>query len=803
MEAACPYHQQPCSMIHEGQFAHADIFVAYPSQPDTRVEVLQGAISKFRDSYGVDSAIDWSELSIEGSVVFCAICEAIRNSTCVVADISGLNFNVLFEFGFAVGCGKPVWPLIEDQDREIRMYSAFQSLSTIGHSRYRNSNNIVRKLHKKRPWTRKPALSPPTLLNGRPLGHATSVLYLKSPNDDEPSLRITEALTRPRIDLVTDDPSEISFRPITWHLSKLETSYAVIIDLGSGPDMTDREYHAKCALIAGIAVASGRQLLLCGYEWDTAPVDYATLLQPYRTASQAASIADKFANRLETASAEFESHESTALTSLPVRNLPLPSRISVGEYIAEDELPHLGSYFVESQQSRSLFRGGFKVVVGRKGTGKSALAHITHDKLREQDNTAVRVITPKGYELKQVLEIVRRTKLPMGGAIVGALWRYAIGTEALAALWERLESRTLDASWSPQETRIRDKIQNYDGLTDYSFASRIALIAQRQLAALDPHDVAPEGQILGRLQSTDLRQLRDLVCDFLIVEGWQLAVVIDDIVPRWQSVEERTEYGELLLSFIEAARTLWREWNDYVERRGGQPLTVLVFVRSDIFGSMLAIEQEPDRIPHDTLQWDDVDSLLDLVARRIDASVPDERLYWPDILDPELSFDSLKQFLDTSILYRPRDVIFFFSRVLFHADRRKAKAVELRDLRQAAKDYSEYALKALAAEWCPQIPNVGDLLAGLFGNSSQLSHGELESHLLRSSVTPENTEEAIRFLVDSQFLGVSIDEFNYRYAMTPTQGEIIMRQAKRFVSSKGGAKRFQIHRAFHHSLALD
>ena len=182
MEANCPYHHRPCSAIHEGQLDHADIFFAYPSQPCTRVETIQGAIGKFRDSQGFDSAIDWSDLAIEGRVIFCAICEAIRKSSCVVADISGLNFNVLFEFGFAVGCGKPVWPLIEDRGQEIRMYSAFQSLSTIGHSRYRNSKMLVQKLQRKKPWNRKPSLPPPTMLNGRPSGQATSVLYLKSPN---------------------------------------------------------------------------------------------------------------------------------------------------------------------------------------------------------------------------------------------------------------------------------------------------------------------------------------------------------------------------------------------------------------------------------------------------------------------------------------------------------------------------------------------------------------------------------------------------------------------------------------------
>ena len=507
MKSFCPYHDRSCSEIHEGQLAPADIFFAYPSQPPMRVETIRGAIDRFRDAEGFDSAIDWSDLAIEGRVIFCAICEAIRSSSCVVADISGLNFNVLFEFGFAVGCGKPVWPLIEDREQELRTYSAFRSLSTIGYSSYRNSKHIVQKLHKKKPWKRKRPLPPPTALNGKPSGQASSVLYLKSPNDDEPSLRITEALIGSRIDLIIDDPNEISFRPVTWHLDKLETSFAVVIDLGSPLDIADPQFHAKCALIAGITVASGRQLLLCGNNWDSAPVDYANILQVYQTAGQAASIATNFANQLETASAEFDRHEMTALTPSFGPDRPLLSRIRVGEYIAEDELPDLGNYFVESPQSRSLTDGGFKVIVGRKGSGKSALAHVTHDRLQEHAKTAVRVITPKGYELKQVLEVVKKTGLPMGGPVVAALWRYAIGTEALTAIWGSMKDRPLDASWSTQEVRIRESLSGFAGVPDYSFASRIGLLAQQQLSALDPEDVVPEGRLLGHLQATKVREL--------------------------------------------------------------------------------------------------------------------------------------------------------------------------------------------------------------------------------------------------------------------------------------------------------
>ncbi len=803
MEAHCPYHGQPCATVQEGQLPQADAFFAYPSQPQRRVDAIQGAIDKFRTLRGSDSAIDWSDLSIEGQLIFCAICEGIRKSSCIVADISGLNFNVLFEFGFAIGCGKSVWPLIEDKEQEIRMYSDFRSLSTIGHSRYRNSKDIFTKITKKKPWQRKANLIIPEQLAKQTDGTSTNILYLQSPTNDESSLRITDALIRPRFSTVTDDPGELSLRPITWYIDKLKASYAVIIDLGPSSDDEGLRYHqSKCALVAGIAAASGRRLLILGQGWETAPMDYADLLHRYHSAGQAASIATTFANQIETAIAEIEKKESSALTPMPGERELLPSRIRVGEYVAEDELPDLNSYFVESSHSASLMRGGFHIVVGRKGTGKSALAHVSSDRLRQRERVAVRVIRPKGYELRQVLEVVKKTNLTTGGVVVNALWRYALGTEALAAIWEGLEARRIDAPWSAPEARIRDAIEDFPGLVEYSFASRIALLAQQQYSALDENATVPEAHLLGQLQSTQLRDLRNLVCGFLTAEDWQLSLVIDDIVPKWKSSQERAEYAELLLSFVEASRELWREWDQYLIRHNGKPMSLMIFIRSDIFGSMLNVAQEQDRIPYDTLEWEDIDSLLDLIARRIDASIPDQRLYWPDILHEGFPYDALKEFIMRSVLYRPRDLIYFFSRVLYYADRRKAGAIETKDLTQAAKDYSDYAFRSLAAEWCSYIPNVEDLLLEFLGVRSELSYDTLRGILLKAGVVVQNIDEAIRFLVESQFLGISVDDYSYRYATTPTQGEIMMRQANRFVHDRGGVRRFQIHKAFHHSLYL-
>jgi len=50
-------------------------------------------------------------LPVPGQVIFCEICKSFRNSAAVVCDVTTLNFNVLFELGFAIGLGLPVLPI--------------------------------------------------------------------------------------------------------------------------------------------------------------------------------------------------------------------------------------------------------------------------------------------------------------------------------------------------------------------------------------------------------------------------------------------------------------------------------------------------------------------------------------------------------------------------------------------------------------------------------------------------------------------------------------------------------------------
>lgn len=54
-------------------------------------------------------ATSWTSLAVTGRPIIGTICEEIRKSDLLIADITNLNPNVLFELGFAVTQPKRLW----------------------------------------------------------------------------------------------------------------------------------------------------------------------------------------------------------------------------------------------------------------------------------------------------------------------------------------------------------------------------------------------------------------------------------------------------------------------------------------------------------------------------------------------------------------------------------------------------------------------------------------------------------------------------------------------------------------------
>jgi nucleoside 2-deoxyribosyltransferase len=87
-------------------------FFAYPSQPAALPETVRAAVEQINGSKQT-YVRTWEEAKISGKPIIHEICKAIEEVDLLIADLTGLNANVLFEVGYAIAKNKRTWSILD------------------------------------------------------------------------------------------------------------------------------------------------------------------------------------------------------------------------------------------------------------------------------------------------------------------------------------------------------------------------------------------------------------------------------------------------------------------------------------------------------------------------------------------------------------------------------------------------------------------------------------------------------------------------------------------------------------------
>lgn len=95
--------------------------------------------------------------------------------------------------------------------------------------------------------------------------------------------------------------------------------------------------------------------------------------------------------------------------------------------MAENELNDLSDYYLRTDAYLRAERGEIRIVVGRKGSGKTALfARLRDEKRRNRSNLVVD-LRPDGYQLIKFREdVLSAVQIGTLNHIVTALWDYVL-----------------------------------------------------------------------------------------------------------------------------------------------------------------------------------------------------------------------------------------------------------------------------------------------------------------------------------------------------------------------------------------
>jgi len=805
----CQYREDLCPVPTKYP-SGSGMFFAYPSAPVTSAEAIQGAMSLLSTDNTVDvGLIDWKDLLVEGNIVFCEICEAIRKSSCVVLNQTYTNFNVLFEYGYAIGAGRAIWPLVEEGvAKENRIYASLDTLTTIGYSSFTNSRSIYSRMLKKRPWTRKSKFDLPQTLGKDVTREALSLLYLQSLQDNEASLRITETISTTQLGVIVDDPREASFHPMSWYLNRLGKCYAVVVHLGSERMEGYALHWAKCALVAGISLALGRRLLIVGENISMRPIDYRDLIKIYSSASQAAQVTQDFLSPIKNIIFDFRKYMTFDISSskqrLESKEYVLPV-IDLGDYIAENEEQILDKYFVETPQFLMALEPEFKVFVGRKGSGKTANFYMIMNRLFQDKRNLVCTIKPKEWQLNELLQFTaNQLDKAKKGYLLESLWKFMIYSEVVKSCYERIKEKPEAAISLTNEMAIRDYVEDRVDIYQLSFTSRLVKTVNDLIRDFDK-DKPTEFALSEKLHEKDISRMHVMLMNYMEEDAKSCTIVLDGLDANWYLGEDYKLMAEILLALIGSARDIWRICTRDCNKRGiKKGISIFIFLRNDVFKVVLAQAKEPDKLQYELLLWDNFDRLFDIVNQRIISSLVDydiEVINWDDILEPGFTPEEMKSLVRDSVVWRPRDLIYLMERAFYYARSRGARYLGKKDFDTAMPEYSEHVFRSLIAESQPYIPSMENLILEFAEAPSIMDLEEVQERLTKARIRKGDIPKTVNFLIESSFMGYGIGSHDYRFPITPTESSIMTK----IVWDRNilpGHKRFRIHNAFHNVLSI-
>jgi hypothetical protein len=572
--------------------------------------------------------------------------------------------------------------------RDKREFEELGILDTVGYVDFQNAEGLAGEIRKKLPAAAIP--TPPAEIS------RNSPLYVvKEPLGTEGQVTLLSALKKSSLRFRSYDPVEDPRLSLHEARRQVAASFALVAHLLAPERRGSRVHNARVALLAGLAAASQKMVLLLQEGTATQPIDYRDIVVPYGGLDQIPRHMDRLVRRV-----------IGRLQDAFVPTLRAPQgtleKLDLGDVAAENEIRQLRGYFVQTGQFQEARRGHARLVVGRKGAGKTAIFYAVRDSLPRTPSHLVLDMKPEGHQFTKLRETVLARLTPgLQEHLLTAFWNYLLLCEIAQKIGDQ------DYSWAQRDS---SRHQRFLALSDAYRAGQPADegdLSERLMRQVDRLGVrfaeageSPSpGQVTQALFRDAIPRLERLVGEYL-AEKEEVWLLIDNLDKGWPTRGASSEDILLLRTLLEATRKLQRR----LEQRD-VAFFGLVFLRNDIYEHL--VRDTPDR-GKDTaisLDWDDAEVFKQILLQRIRATGHLSGVFadvWSALVEPYVETEESFNFIVARTLMRPRDLLKFVHKAIEVAVNRGHSRVTADDLHQAEAAFSEDML--LGMNWeCPAL----------------------------------------------------------------------------------------------------
>jgi hypothetical protein len=659
----------------------------------------------------------------------------------VVVDVTTLNFNVLFELGFALGLNLPIL-LVRDTSyvRDKRDFEELGLLDTIGYIDFQNAEALVDRLRSALP----PAPLPEPAVS---LNRDAPIYSIKSHLATEGEVRLMSALKKSSLRFRSYDPLEDP--RLTLHEARRQVAASLgVLGYLLDPQRKGATVHnARTAFIAGIATATGKAVLLLQETDHRAPIDYRDIVKAYPSP-------DLIPQRLEPFFREIIRRlQDTGLAGNRPPSQPL-ERLDLGDLAAENEIRQLRSYFVRTAQYQEARRGHARLIIGRKGAGKTAIFYGVRDSVPHTPGHLILDMKPEGHQFATLREAVLNSLSPgLQEHTLTAFWNYLVLCEIAQKSLQR------DPTWATRDPRRLARFNRLaavyaDQAPDDTgdFSERLLQLVKRLKGRLARTAVpTTASDITQALFLGEIPALETAVLDY-VNEKQEVWLLFDNLDKGWPTRGATREDILILRTLLEATRKLQHKFD-----REDVSVNVLVFLRNDIYEELLRDTPDRDKDTAVSLDWNDPEVFKEMVRQRLQAAVGATGTFselWSEFFESYVGTRESFAYVVDHTLMRPRDVLRFLRRAIETAVNRGHRRVTEEDFRQAERGYSDDMVVAVNFEVADVNPEFQDLPFHFIGAPSAMTAASFRDRLLEAGVRNEFVDDATELLIWFGFVGV-------------------------------------------------
>lgn len=752
-------------------------FFAYPAEPRDLRSIINNAVDKLQEEYSI-SVKSWEQVDIIGQFISQKVLQSIDEADFVIADITKLNFNVTYEIGYAIGRHKRILltknSTLKEFQPTIREVGIFD---TLGYKEYENSKqltNFILESSKNKPLTFQHKIntkSPVYLLEGL---HKTDF-----------ATRIVSRIKKAKYLFRSFDPNEQPRLSANDAINQVAQSFGIVIPLLSDSAVDFNIHNIRAAFIAGISAGMEKVSCILQYGEGPVPIDYRDFakicfhpddINDY-IAEFAADVAEAF---------QLDTQIPTGYKDSFLQSLDL------GASSAENEMRTLESYYLKTDQFLRALRGEANLVVGRKGSGKSAIFLQIRDKERNRKGNIVLDLKPDGYKLIKFKErILHFLEEGTFQHTIMAFWEYVLLLEICYKILEKDRvSHIHDHSLYDSYQELAE-LYHADGYaTEGDFSERMSSLMEK--ISTEYRAKHGEGsnvrlsmpQLTELLYCHDLRELRSQVLNYMKKkEGCWL--LFDNLDKGWPTSGLQHEDLLIIRGLIDASKRIERQFD-----KANISVNTILFLRNDVYELLVRETSDRGKEAKVLLDWTDSDLLRELLRLRIvsngiesDSTFPS---LWPKICISHYKGEESSQYLIDRSLMRPRFLLNLISQCKSFAINLNHDVIQEDDIKKGLAAYSTDLLTDIDYEISDIQSGVGEILFSFIDSKPVLTKNELLRIIIEFNEETEISERIIELLLWYGFIGLLVGEeakyiYDFNYNMKMLNGLIKKRDNSKFM----------------------